>query len=388
MVYIGNRYLLNQNVNMPVQHPASPDSDEIDLFELCRILWEKKWVILAFTMLVTAVATFYAFTAAQRWTSVAYVSPPRVEQIKAYLEQRRALARADGTKTVDTDLLIKNLFASFVDLSSAQRTKLEFLATAQYYKNLSANADPENARRILTRLADHSLLVKSPGKDQIAPYYTVSFTALTARAAQEVLGAYIAMVNKKAFDLIDGEFEDSLNASVQFRQAELESIEFKLKSARENQIATLQTALATAGKAGLRDYAVGRNNAGNTVIELRDANHLFMLGEKYLSAELDTAKTYPLIFPARYYEIKRELSLLEPLLKYSIATSNSYSFQLSPTLPASRDAPKRSLIIALGILLGGMLGCGWVLVNEAVRKYKIASLERTVAGMENNQGRS
>ena len=380
MVYNDDRFHLNQNVHMPMQHPASPDSDEIDLFELCHTLWDKKFVIVACTLLVTALAVFYAFTAEQRWTSIAYVSAPRVEQIKAYLDQRRALARADGIKTVDTALLVKNLFASFIDLSSSQRTKQEFLAKSQYYKDLSANMSAGDAERILAGLANKNLQVKLPGKDQIAPYYTVSFTAHTAQTAQEVLSAYIAMVNKKAFDLIDGEFEDALIASVRSRQAELEGIEFKLKSARENRIVTLQTALATAGRAGLKDYATGRNVAGNTVIELRNADHLFMLGEKYLAAELDTAKTSPLIFPARYYDIKRELSLLEPLLKYSIASSDSYSYQLSPTLPVSRDAPKRSLIIVLGILLGGMLGCGCVLIGEAARKYKVAGLDQTAAG--------
>lgn len=344
--------------------------DEIDLFELFNILWNRKFVILAFTVLVTIVATAYAFTAKQKWTSVAYVSAPRVEQIKAYLEQRRALARVDGNKPVNTLPLIQSLFSSFIALSSAENNKQAFLSESRYYKDLAANAKAGNAQYLLVNLAKKNLLVKQPGKDDIAPYYAISFTADTAKDAQSVLSNYIAAINKQTFRRVDGEFGDSLNASVLSRQAELADIEFKLKSAREQEIASLQAALLTADTAGLKDYAVGRSFAGNTVIELSDTHRLFMLGQKLLNAELATAKTAPLIFPSRYYEIKRELSLLEPLLKYQVASSYSYSYQLAPTLPQTRDAPKRSLIVILGLILGGMLGCGWVLLGEMVRKHK------------------
>lgn len=364
-------------MNAPLlQYPSSQAEDEIDLFELFAVLWKKKLVIAAFTLLAAAVAAFYAFTTSEQWTSVAYVSTPRTEQIKAYLEQRRALARVDNNKAVDPALLAKDLFANFVDLVSAQHTKLEFLRGAQYYKELTAHTDAESAQQALIRLASKSLLVKPPGKDQISPYYTISFTADAAKSAQQVLRAYITSVNEKTFERIDSEFRDRLNAGISSRQADLADIEFKLKSNRENRIATLQTALLTANRAGLKDYIIGRNIAGNTVIELRDTNHLFMLGEKYLTAELATAKDSPLIFPPNYYDIKRELDLLKPLLKSQIAAPYSYSFQLAPTLPTTRDKPKRGLIIVLGALLGGMAGFGWVLIAEATKKHRAGSPQK------------
>lgn len=364
-------------MNAPLlQYPSSQAEDEIDLFELFSVLWKKKLVIAAFTLLAAAVAASYAFTTSEQWTSVAYVSTPRTEQIKAYLEQRRALARVGSDKAVDPALLAKDLFANFVDLVFAQRTKLEFLRNARYYKELTTHTDAEGARQALIRLASKNLQVKPPGKDLISPYYTISFTADTAETAQQVLSAYITAANKKTFERIDSEFRDRLNASILSRQATLADIEFKLKSNRENQISTLQTALLTANRAGLKDYIIGRNITGNTVIELRDANRLFMLGEKYLTAELSTAKDSPLIFPPNYYDIERELDLLRPLLKSQVAAPYSYSFQLAPTLPTMRDKPKRGLIIVLGALLGGMVGFGWVLIAEATKKHRTGSPQK------------
>lgn len=77
------------------------------------------------------------------------------------------------------------------------------------------------------------------------------------------------------------------------------------------------------------------------------------------------------VYPPNYFEIKRELAQLEPLRDYKI-DATSYFTQRAPTLPLSRDAPKRTLIVALGGILGGMLGVFWLLVSEAFRRKDTA----------------
>lgn len=353
-----------------LQYASSRNDDEIDLLELFRLLWQKKVVILAFVLAATLLALAYAFTAAEKWTSIAYVRAPRVEQLKAYLEQRRALARVTGNKPVDIAALSNKLFNDFIQLSATEQVKHAFFLGSPYYKNQTQEAEEQSSRSVLHRLADKDLQIKAPGKNEISPSYTLSFTAANAGDAQGVLTAYIDAVNRQALALVDREFGDSLNAGVLSRQAEASDIEFQVEHARKRYIADLEAALSTARNAGIKEYTVGQHLPGSAVIELRNVDRLFMLGEKYLSAELATAKDSPLLFPPRYYELKRELQMLEPMLEYLAAPSDSYSYQLAPTLPLSREAPKRSLIVVLGVILGGMLGCGWVLVTAALRRPK------------------
>lgn len=357
------------NISKPVeQYSPRRCEDEIDLLELFRLLWHRKWTIAAITLLGAAIALAYALTATEKWTSIAYVRAPRVEQVKAYLELRRAFARATGEGVVDVSALASKLFSDFIELSGTEGVRQDFIQDSEYYKKQTQGMSAVSAGRVLQHMALDDLKVKAPGKNDISPGYTLSFTANNATAARQLLTGYIDAVNKQALELIDKEFADRLQASVLTRQAELANLELKQRNERDNHIADLRAALATAHSAGLKDYAGGQNITGSAIIELRNVNRLFMLGEKYLSAELRTAQESPLIFPPRYYEVRRELQLLEPLLKHQPALAYSYSYQLPPTLPLGRDAPKRALVVVLGLLLGGMLGCGWALIAAALRK--------------------
>ena len=357
------------DISKPIEQ-RSPwrGEDEIDLIELFRLLWRRKWAIAAITLLGAAIALVYALTATEKWTSMAYVRAPKVEQFKGYLEQRRAFARITGGGVVDVSAFASKLFNAFIELGVAEGVRQDFIQGSAYYKKLAQGMDAASAGRMLRRIAVNDLTVKAPGKNDIFPGYTLSFTANRATDARQLLTNYIDAVNKQVLELIDKEFDDRLQASVLTRQAELADLESKQRSERDNHIADLRAALATAHSAGLKDYAGGQSITGNTVIELRNVNRLFMLGEKYLSAELRTAQESPLIFPPRYYEVKRELQLLAPILKHQPEPAYSYSYRLPPTLPFNRDSPKRGLIVVLGLLLGGLLGCVWVLISEALRK--------------------
>src|SRR5690606_34079107 len=263
------------------------------------------------------------------------------------------------------------LFNGFILQAAAMKTRLEYLAGTDYFKQLLKDTTDANAERMLLEELAELLRIKSFDKDQIAPYYEFSFTADSPEQAHELLTGYLHWVNDLSFRLVDEDFNNHLDAQILSRQTELANIEFKLRTERQNRIENIENALHTAQLADIKDYVVARQTEGATVIELSDSKRLFMLGQKYLNAELKTAREAPLIYPPRYYEMQRELAQLEPLRKYEVKTL-SYSYQLPPTLPVKRDSPKRALIIALGTLVGGLLGCFWVLAVAALRRRRYA----------------
>ncbi len=347
---------------------------KVSLVELFRVIRRGKLAIAAATLLGASVAFIYAFTATEVWVSVAYVAAPRVEHFKACLERHRAFARVTGEGVVNVSALASKLFNDFIALSVTEGVKQEFIEGSAYYKNLIRGMDAADAGQVLQHVVD-GLRVKTPDGSDISPHVSLSFMANTAADAKSILGDYIEFVNKRALALVGDEFGDRLRASVLRRQAELDSLEFKQESERKSYVAELKAALSTARRAGLKDYVGGRNIPDSAVVELLSMNRLAVLGEKYLSAELRTAEESPLRFPPRYYEVKRELQLLEPLLDYRAAgLSYSYSYRLPPSLPLGRQGPERALIVVLGLLSGGMLGCGWVLVAAVLRKSRALEL--------------
>ncbi len=341
---------------------------KVSLVEMVRIIRRGKLAIVATTLLGASIAFIYTFTAAEVWVSVAYVAAPRVEHFKAELERHRAFARVTGEGVINVSALASKLLNDFIALSVTESVKQEFILGSAYYKSLIRGMDAADAGQVLQQVVD-GLRIKAPGRGDVSPHVGLSFKANTAADARSVLADYIAFVNKRALALVGDEFADRLQASVLRRQAELDSLEFKQESERKSYIAELKAALSTARSAGLKDYVGGRSISDSAVVELLSMNRLSVLGEKYLSAELRTAEESPLRFPPRYYEVKRELQLLKPLLDYRAAgLSYSYSYQMPPTLPLDQEGPARGLIVALGLLAGGVLGCGWVLVSAVLRK--------------------
>lgn len=343
---------------------AAQDGD-INLVQLVQGLWEGRIILFGCLLAGLVFSAIYALTAKEQWTSVAYVSSPRVEQISTYLDQRRAMARVTGNQSIDPSALSALLFNTFVAQAAISRNQWAYLSDTEYY-NLQKTEDPKDDHILLLDLVDQ-LKIKAPNIDEIAPYYKFSFSAHTAEQAQEVLTGYLSWINKLAFDQVDKEFNDQLNAQILSRQTDLNNIEFKLSTDRQHSIDNLKTALHTAKLAGITDYVVARQTGGSTIIDLSDSRRLFMLGEKYLSAELETWENTPIIYPPNYYEIKRELEQLEPLRNYKV-DAISYFTQRAPTLPLKRDKPQRVLIVILGSMFGAMVGILWILCREAFRQ--------------------
>jgi hypothetical protein len=79
-----------------------------------------------------------------------------------------------------------------------------------------------------------------------------------------------------------------------------------------------------------------------------------------------------------YYVTQHESQQFEPLRDYKV-TATAYREQLALTLPVRRDKPKRSLIVALGVVLGGIVGVLWVLLRDAWRKRRAVDGQESTA---------
>ena len=99
--------------------------------------------------------------------------------------------------------------------------------------------------------------------------------------------------------------------------------------------------------------------------------YLYSQGKRALSAEIETV-----------LERKKNLAMVDGLLdiEQRFALLNSVSFDVSKVMPVTIDLaaevpeqrikPKRSMIVALSGVFGGMLAIIFVLIRNAVRKRK------------------
>lgn len=365
-----NPYLMPQGAYPEYMQQPSHHSDEIDLFELVGTLWHKKLIIIAVMCITTLLAGAYAFTAKEQWTAKAYLQAPRVADMGNYLDLRRAYARILGN-SVDTGALAGGLFSDLMLLAQSPDEKIAFLKQSDYFKQLESTlSTPLAKQEWLNKAAESALVITPPDAKNAVSYYTVSMSADSAVEAKRLLTSYITDINKKSVELDNYEFDNTVSALMLNFKKEMIDIAFKQQTDRDNQIKDLTHELQTAKIAGYTEF----RNFNKSSIEVAQNVYKYMLGEKILTAELDSLKSSPVVYPYRYYQLEQKLQQLAPLVSEAV-NARAYRYQMMPTDPITKDKPKRALILVLGALLGGMLGVAGVLVQSAIGQRRTRETE-------------
>lgn len=372
---------------MSSQSKMNSANDEIDLIELVKTLWDKKiWIIIS-TVICTAIAGIYAFTAKEQWTSKAEVIAPKVTDLGSYFNVRKEYARILGQE-FDVGALANGLFAKFNLLSESLDERNEFFVQSDVYKKLIEGKDEKSQRSILSNLTRENIAITKPDpkKEPDLIGRRISFLAETPEDAQLTLEKFIAFTSQSAYQLELENFLINLNEVLSDLTYEKTKFERDLSIQRSVQLENLHNALNIAKEAGIKDYAKAFGATNDTALQaiamsetkiplsdskLSDGTYLFMLGEKYLQAQIDVLTQKGVIYPPRYYQVSELLKELEPLLvKVKEAKANAFSYQASPDYPVVKDKPKRLFILLGGAVAGGLLSALVLIMNYLFKQNR------------------
>ena len=359
------------------------ESDEIDLIELVKNLWRKKlWIILS-AFVFTAIAAGYAFTAKEQWTSKLVVIPPKVANLGDYLSFRSEYASILDIKDFSQDKVSENVFNDFKTALFSRSLKEAFFSQSKWfntYADKNANSE-ETKHKLLSNLVDKNLIVTvpDPKKDPNAIGVNVSFSAETPKEAQDVLSAYIQFVNQ--WVVIQNKKDFLADISVVRGSLEIQKNKIKqdAENARQIQLENLTTALNIAKSAGIKDYSkslsgnisllevsLGDTRVPSTDSKLSDGTYLFMLGEQYLQAQVNTLKNAPLVYPLNYYNIEKQANLLSALEKKveKEGAVSGYYYLSEPDYPVIKDKPNKMLISLIGFILGLLVSILYIVLKN------------------------
>ena len=369
---------------------SSQRNDEIDLIELFRVLWTKKlWIVLS-AFVCTLVAGVYAFTAKEQWTSTAIIVAPRTTDLGTLLPARAEYARIIGDGDFSAGKLSDSLYGQFKHFLLSNDLKRQFLEQSEWVKNYTKEMTEDQKRKYIEETVSKYLIVHEvdPKQKDLTELDKIglklTFSAETPKDAQSVLTEYVGFVNQYILNQTNQEFKLSFNLRLDALKFTKEQIEENLTEAKKVQVENLTNALDIAKKAGIKDFSRGNNNnisvpeymLGDARLnisdsKLADGTYLFMLGEKYLQAQLDIAKNNPVVYPTNYYSTQRQLSKLTKLAPQldSVENVKAYYYLSSPDYPVKRDWPKRFLLLAIGFGLGLLIG-STVILGKAIISNK------------------
>lgn len=372
-----------------VNNTNTVNNDEIDLIELIRVLWNKKlWIILS-AFVFTGIAGIYAFTAKEQWTSTAIVVAPRPADLGNLLPARAEYARITADTDFTAEKLSDSLYGQFKHFLLSNDLKRQFLEQSEWVKDYTKDMTEEQKRDYIENTVTKHLIVHEvdPKKKDLSELDRIAlrltFSAETPKGAQTALSEYVNFVNQYILKLTTQEFKLGFDLHLEELKFAKEQIEESQLEIKNIQIENLTNALNIAKKAGISDfsksnanslsvpeYMLGEGRLNISDSKLADGTYLFMLGEKYLQAQLDTAKNSPIVYPVNYYSTERELNRLTKLAPQleSIQDVKTYYYLSSPDYPIAKDKPKKVLILAIGFVIGLILSTLSILLKSIIQQ--------------------
>ena len=337
--------------------------DEIDLFELIETLWKEKVLIILFTVVAAMGGTGYAFLATPTYEAEVRLLLPSSKDVA----ELNKLSGAPYVANANASFSPAMVFERFVQNLESSSLLKEFLTRPEVLTFYNPEGQPIS--RVWKGFSE-SLVVSKPGKNSNATTLKVALSdpVLTADFANAFVD--LALSNTKA-DLIS-DFQEELSQSKDRITATLDSRKQTYVSQIETELAKLREAKLIASKIGIeRQESVDRLVGTDENLMVDEMRRLYRLGTVAISAEIDAMQA----------RMKDE-SLIPGLvsLQQQLAYLDSISLdsdKIRPALvdlaavePLSPIKPKKSLILALSVVLGGMVGVMFVLIRSAVRNRK------------------
>jgi len=96
---------------------------------------------------------------------------------------------------------------------------------------------------------------------------------------------------------------------------------------------------------------------------------LFLLGTSALQSMIQNEATKPLLYDQSYYDTQSAL-LAVTHMKIDLSHLQSYRYISTADLPIRRDSPKKTLVMLLAIILGGVVGSGLVIGRNVSACYR------------------
>ena len=363
--------------------------DEIDLFELFETVWNGKWTIVLTSFLATLLAFGYILIKPASYTVTAELNTASPSVFTRYAGINEVL------KANSFDYLIsnENIFNSFVSEFNDYEELKAVLSNNEYVRSVLSETEAAKRDNVLVSFAKE-FKIQPPAKNQTN--WTVGFEWNDADEGKKILDSAFndTLQNVKNSTLDD--IESLANAVTVRNQLKTQKLNSDLASLNESislevEKRTLflkeQAAIARAlgiEKNVLDVGGLAQSQSSNVTLRVNSTDTPFYLrGYAAIEAELNLLESRSedeaRKANSRYVGIKSELASLkndvsaEQVREVRTVVSNadlSNWIVFDSAFADVKSKTKPSLILALAVVLGGMVGTLIVLIRGAVRKRK------------------
>jgi chain length determinant protein (polysaccharide antigen chain regulator) len=323
--------MMSKDTNAAPGSTERTQTEQIDLIDIIQQLWAGKLIISIFVIICVALGASYAFTAQEKWSSVAIVTLPDSGQVAVYSQAQNILYPGVAP-------IVSSIQSSFFDRFKGGLAALSLQLQNQKIKEYLTSA-PLNRDQ----------------PDQIK----ISYTGDSAIEAQSKLKAYLAKVDSSIVSDIDGDLTANIHSRTQELKESIASLEKVAQEKKNDRLTMLNQALTIAQHSNIEKPMLN-NSTGVT------DDTLFALGTDALTAMISNYKNAPIPLGEDYYSTVQNLLAVQSLSddKRIIST---FRYIMKPNIPVSKDSPKRAIILIISSILGAFLGAAFLLTKNSLK---------------------
>lgn len=353
--------------------PQQYANDEIDLFELFENIWNQKWLIVIVTTIALMLGGAYAFLSTPTYQAQVDLLPPTSKDI-VELRQQNAINSAVGTSNRNDIVTIKqfsteDVYQAFVTTLNSNQAKRDFLSQPDitaYFGRFSTT--PQSQWKALN---ENALTISTPSKGPLVNV-GVSFKLENPELAADFANRYVALASDLTRTQLANDLRAEIKSSIEALELQIENRKSLYISQLDTELSKLNEALGIAKQIGLesplKTDSILDDKSDMMVDEVR---RLYRLGSRALEAEIEAINELrdSTVFIPGLMQLQQQLSLLRSITVNEDKITPATIDLLAET-PEKPIKPKKALILALSVVLGGMLGVMIALVRSAIRNRK------------------
>ena len=353
-----------QNVQYAAPNPQEFEDDTIDLYELWITLWNKKWLVIAVTVIAALGSVVYALQLPPIYKAEALLLQPKTKDFQSLNMQ--GVQGVQGVQGMTPD----GVFANFKNNLSSRSLQKEFIDEQGLMDILAPNRSPET--RDIEILESFSKMMKFEDKIENRLGFSISMESEDPVFAAKLVNDYIIYIDAETIFAMTAAARNSIAGQIRDIEYTINSKRQMAKQRREDTILSFEEAAKIAAELGVRERVDTTNVVQNNQLNISSSNtQLYYRGYKALNAEMDILKVRksddPFIPGLR--DLQERLALLRSF-KIEEEGQHAVTVDQAAYPPKNRIKPNRRLIVSLGTVLGLFLGIFLVFFVSFVQKQK------------------
>ena len=347
-------------------------NDEINITSIINRITANKKAILLIVLSSIIISVIIALTQIETYKASAYTIPPEskyTQGLEVFLEDGYRLTRQEITPII--------VFRTFTLNLQSRKYQRKFFFDNELYKYFNEkNLDKSfenNFHKPLNFRIESKIVSRDFGNEQ---FFTINYVHTNPDQAAKWLNDYIEMVDK----ITTQDYVDGINVMIaNSRNAILSAISSKKNlsaQVTQDRIVQLEEALRIAQRLGISDRENNRSNQQNVILSGDESMHsktpLYLYGSEALSAEVNALKerTNSDSFIMGLRQLEQKAKTLDSI-KIKVTDIKTVQIDQKAISPKTRHAPKRKLIVFLGILFGSFIAFIYILYTFFVTRKKI-----------------